>query len=74
MGYKIAYDTMLNGETTLLYHERIELNSDPTAMNVYREWLTDQEDEARVFHSREEAEGVGSLFESKLKKPILIGL
>jgi hypothetical protein len=43
-------------------------------MNVYKEWLTDQEDEARVFHTREEAEGVGSLFESKLKKPILITL
>jgi hypothetical protein len=74
MGYKIAYETRLNGSEVILYHERIELNADPTAMNVYKEWLTDDESDARVFHSREEAEGVGSLFESKLKKPILITL
>ncbi len=56
----------------MLYHDKIELNYTHGAMNVYKEWLTDQEDEARVFHTREEAEGVANLFENKLKKPILI--
>lgn len=74
MSFILAYDCLLNGEPTMLYHERIELNYTHGAMNVYKEWLTDQEDEARVFHTREEAEGVGSLFENKLKKPILITL
>ena len=72
MGYKIAYDTMLNGREVTLYHENISLNQDKTAMNVYKEWLTDDPEDARVFHSREEAEGVASLFQNEIKKPILI--
>lgn len=72
MGYKIAYETRLNGKEVMLYHESISINQDKTAMNVYKEWLTDDENDARVFHSREEAEGVASLFQNEIKKPILI--
>jgi hypothetical protein len=72
MGYKIAYDTMLNGREVTLYHESISINQDKTAMNVYKEWLTDDPAEARVFHTIEEVSAIACLFENKIKKPILI--
>lgn len=72
MGYKIAYDTMLNGREVTLYHENISLNQDKTAMNVYKEWLTDDPEDARLFHTIEEVSAVASLFENEIKKPRLI--
>jgi len=72
MGYLIAYDCLVNGESTILYHEKVQLNPDPTAMNVYTECLTNDQENSREFHSLEEAQGIASLFENKIKIPFII--
>ena len=72
MGYQIAYDCIVDGKEVLLYHQGIKVNDDATAMNVYKEVLTNDQDQAMTFYSREEATGVASLFENEFLKPFLI--
>lgn len=58
----ISYRAKVNGVWGNYYHEKMELNTDLTAINVYKESITPEKRKALRFYLLDEAQKVANLF------------
>jgi len=69
--YIIKWETIVDSETKTYYHEKMELNSNDSAMNVYAEHITSEKKKALRFHKEDEAINVARMFQSLFHRPTI---
>lgn len=62
--YIIHYAIRINNKMESKYHQLIDVNTNKSTMNTYREHITGNRKLAMKFEEREEAEKIAKIFET----------
>lgn len=69
--YIITYNTKINGENKIYFHESISVNENLSTNNVYVEHITFNKKLAQKFFDRDEAKKVANLFSNDFHIPLI---
>lgn len=69
--YIIEYTTTINGGKIKTYHEKISINDNLSANNIYVEHITPDIKKAIIFYDKDEAEKISNVFSNKYNIPTI---